>query len=366
MSWCRKYGCGWDCRSSNRSATPTRSRIWASSPPSRALPTPTWLCSARDNAGCSWARPPREPPCWPTCPCLFPSSRYRSEARLAAGKQYFLTGKLSEALQALEPLARARERESTEAAYWLARAMLKTNRSQEALALLENVLQTRPEGGAAVYLELARADALNELPGRRKEAATAYEKFAAQHPDHPLSGQALSLAASASFDDRDFAAARRQADSFLDNPRLANHELTPSVLCLGRGELSGRSGEMPPGQSVTIANSSADFRPAVTPVRHFTSWPNCASGRSTTTKRSTLFEKCRQQFPQGEYAVRAQYGLAAASFGRGDTGSAAAALEKVFAANPDAARPPGPGFSGDWSCNGNSSSMVQSKIWKRS
>ena len=269
-------------------------------------------------------------------PRLFPSSRYRSEARLAAGKQYFLTGKLSEALQVLEPLARARERESTEAAYWLARAMLKTNRSQEALALLENVLQTRPEGGAAVYLELARADALNELPGRRKEAATAYEKFAAQHPDHPLSGQALSLAASASFDDRDFAAARRQADSFLDNPRLANHELTPSVLCLAAESYLAAGGDAARAeryyrQLISRFSTSSYAGQALYKLAEL-----CVR-KKHYDEALTLFEKCRQQFPQGEYAVRAQYGLAAASFGRGDTGSAAAALEKVFAANPDAA-----------------------------
>ena len=122
--------------------------------------------------------------------------------------------------------------ESAEAAFWLARALLKLAKPQDALTAVESALKTGPPGDTATYLELARADALYELSGRRKEALAAYEKFAAQHPEHAMAAQSLYLAASAAFDAKDYAAARRHAETLLANSRFTDKALLPAVLCI--------------------------------------------------------------------------------------------------------------------------------------
>ncbi len=98
----------------------------------------------------------------------FPNSPYKPEADLAAGRCYFTSGKLAEARKLLEPLAKGHGRESAEALYWLAQTLLKLSKPQEALAAAESGLKMGPPAEAAAHLELIRADALYDLPGRRK------------------------------------------------------------------------------------------------------------------------------------------------------------------------------------------------------
>jgi len=117
------------------------------------------------------------------------------EVRLRLGKSLFSQQKWEDARKALEPLAAARKGESAEVAYWLARALLKLNKPQEAVQVLDDAVKAYTSGEFVPYLRLARADALYELPERRKETPALYEEFVKQYPDHALTPEALYFAA---------------------------------------------------------------------------------------------------------------------------------------------------------------------------
>jgi TolA-binding protein len=272
----------------------------------------------------------------------FPNSPYKSEAQLAAGKCCFSIGKLNEAQQIFEPLAKARSRESAEAAYWFARTLLKLGKPQEALVAVEAALAAGhpPSGSAAaetaVYLELARADALADLPNRRKEAAAAYEKFVAQHADHLLTAQALYLAASIALEEKDYAAARKQAEAFVGNSRLAGHPLLPAALCVAA------EGNLAPGGDAGKAEqfySQVADRFAKTNYSTLALYKlgEMAARQKKYDEAIRRYQQCLAESPQGDYAARAQNGLAAACFAKEDYAGATAALTALLASHPEPA-----------------------------
>lgn len=160
----------------------------------------------------------------------FPQSTYLNAAKLAAGKCYYVTEKLNEARATLDPLAKANQPESAEAAYWFGRTLLKLKDPAAALTALDAAVNTFKTGDFAAYLQAARIDALYELPDRRKETAPLYANFVKQFPEHALAPQSQYMAALAALGQADFAAARTNAEAFLANPKLAPHELRPAVL----------------------------------------------------------------------------------------------------------------------------------------
>jgi cellulose synthase operon protein C len=159
----------------------------------------------------------------------FPESSYQNAARLAAGKCFYLTEKWDDARKSLEPVVSAGQEEAPEAAYWLGRTFLKQDKAAEALAVLDAALAKNPQGEFLPYLQATRIDALYEIPDRRKETAELYRQFAEQHPEHPLTAQALYMSALTSLANDDLAAARREAEAFLAKGEFAEHELTPAV-----------------------------------------------------------------------------------------------------------------------------------------
>lgn len=167
----------------------------------------------------------------------FPQSKYKPAAQLAAGKCSYLAGKWDDVKKALEPLAAAKQPESAEAAYWLSRALMQQNKPQDAAKLLDEAVKNAATGEFVPQLRLARADALYEIPDRRKETPALYAEIVRQYADHPLTAQALYMAAQSALDANDPAAARQQAEAFLANPKLADHALTPAVLYVA-GEAS--------------------------------------------------------------------------------------------------------------------------------
>jgi TolA-binding protein len=265
----------------------------------------------------------------------YPNSPYKAEAQLAAGKSAFLIGKLPEAQQAFEPLARARGRESAEAAYWLARTLLKLGKPQDALVAAEAALASGPAAETAAYLESARADALADLPNRRKDAAAAYEKFVAQHADHPLAAQALYLAASIALEEKDYATARRHAEAFLGNSRLAANPLLPGALCVAaEAHLAGGDS----AKAVEFYGQVAD-RFAKTGYSALATYKlgETAARQKKYDEAVRRYQQCLAESPQGEYAVRAQHGLAAACFAKEDYAGANAALAAILASHPEPA-----------------------------
>jgi TolA-binding protein len=157
-----------------------------------------------------------------------PTSSYLKTAQLAAGKCLYLTGKLDEAQQQLQPLGGGDGDEAAEAAYWLGRTLLKLNKPTDAFSVLDQAVAKFKTGEFAPYLVVARIDAMYEMPERRAETAALYKRFIEQYPDHPLAPQATYLAALAALGAEQFDPARQYAETFLSkNP---DHELTPAVL----------------------------------------------------------------------------------------------------------------------------------------
>ncbi len=160
----------------------------------------------------------------------FPSSPYAPAARLALGKCYYLTEKFDDAQKAFEPLVGADLDQSAEASYWTGLSLIKLDKPQEAMTLLDGAVKKHTDGQFAPYLQMARIDAMYDLPDRRKETAKLYDDFAKQFSDHPLTVQAAYMSALAALGEEDFDTARRHAEAFLAKGEYADHELQPAVL----------------------------------------------------------------------------------------------------------------------------------------
>jgi len=160
----------------------------------------------------------------------FPNSPYAAPARLAIGKCYYLTEKFDDARKAFEPLVGADLDESAEASYWMGLSLIKLDKPQDALTLLDGAVKKHTDGQFATYLQMARIDAMYDLPDRRKETAKLYDDFAKQFADHPLTVQAAYMSALAALGEEDFDMARQHAEAFLAKGEYAGHELRPAVL----------------------------------------------------------------------------------------------------------------------------------------
>ena len=270
-------------------------------------------------------------------PEKFPNSAHKSAAQLAAGKGYFAAGKFSDARQVLDPLAKAHDRQSAEAACWLARTLVKAGRPQDALAAVQLALGGGPPAETASYLELARAEALWDLPDRRKEAAVEFEKFASAHPDHPSAAQSLFLAASAALESKDYAAARRCAETLLGDARLSRPQWAPGMLLIAAESQLAPPGGDPLKAETCYRQLIERFPKSSEAAQAYYKLGEIALRQKKYDDAMGRYKQCLEQFPQGDFAARSQYGLAAASFAKGDQAGALAALEKLAAAGPEAA-----------------------------
>jgi TolA-binding protein len=163
----------------------------------------------------------------------FPQSNYKCAAQVAAGKCYYEAAKWNEAATMLKSAsadAAAKPQEQAEACYWLGRTLLKQAKPQDALAVLESATQKFTTGEFAPYLAAARADALYDIPERRKESAAAYDQFLQKFPQHELAAQAGYMPALIALSSEDFAVARQKAEAFLANGAFAESPLRPTVL----------------------------------------------------------------------------------------------------------------------------------------
>lgn len=176
-------------------------------------------------------------------PERFPASAHAVLARVAAGKLLYQAGKYAEAEQTLTPAAvpppaassdpaqSAKQSDAAaEAAYWLAKTLVKLNQAPAALAKIEQALQAFPQSSLLPLLTMGRIDVLYELPDRRKETVALYAQFAEKHPDHELSGQAAYMAALAALEIGDYAEAHRRATAFLGNEKYRSQPMAPDVM----------------------------------------------------------------------------------------------------------------------------------------
>lgn len=144
----------------------------------------------------------------------FPQSSHAAEARLAAGKNYFLSGDLA-ASRAVLKRAAGDATNALDAAHWTARALLKEKKPAEALAVAEKATAGNMAGPMVAQLLLDQADALYELPGRRREAVARYAALATKYPDSPLAPQARYMAGATALGEGDYRAALEHAEQFL-------------------------------------------------------------------------------------------------------------------------------------------------------
>lgn len=206
----------------------------------------------------------------------YPESAYKAAAQLCVGKCYFRTDKFAEAqtaLQAsLQAAAAAKGPEAPEAAYYLAKTLMKLAKPQEALTMLDQAIKTAGEGPFAPYLQMARVDALYELPDRRKETPALYEALFKQYAADPIVGpEALYKAAAAALGQADYATARKHAEVFLADAKLADHESVPAVLFVAaEGYLLALEAE---GQGGDLAKSEGYYRTLVTKYPEYQSVP---------------------------------------------------------------------------------------------
>lgn len=160
----------------------------------------------------------------------FPRSGYLAAARLAAGRSAYLAGNHRAAREHLDPLISADDPLALEAVHWTARSLLKEQRPAEALKLVEQRSARAGQTPVAAQLLLDRADALYDLPDRRRESIAVYADLAERFADDPQAPHALYMAALASLGEQDYQAALDFAGRF--RQRYAGDALSSDVISI--------------------------------------------------------------------------------------------------------------------------------------
>jgi TolA-binding protein len=268
----------------------------------------------------------------------FASHDLAAEVRLRLGLSLLNQKKLAEAETALAAAAAAKKAVSAEAAYWRARTLLKMNKPQEALSCLDEALKNFLGGDFRPYLELARADAMYELPARRKETPALYDDFVKRHANHPLLSQATYMAAISSLGEKDKAAARRHAETFLADPKLSRPELVPAVLYVAAEACLGPE----PLPAADLAKAEQYFRRLIdqypqharsAQARLRLAW--CLLAQKKLDEAATRYEDVLKQASQKELTESANYGLAEICFAKEQYEKALAPLDRLLASPTD-------------------------------
>ena len=168
-----------------------------------------------------------------TLPQKFPMSTHKGAALLAAGKCFFNAAQFPQAQQAFTPVITEKLAEAPEAAYWLARTLIKLMKPAEAVAELDKAIAAYPMSDLLPLLTFARIDSIYEQPEKRKECVPLYVAFVAKYPDHESAPKAAYMAALTALQLGEHAVAQQHAAAFLANPKFAKHELVPDVLFVG-------------------------------------------------------------------------------------------------------------------------------------
>ena len=158
----------------------------------------------------------------------YPQSQYLATATMAAGNCCYLAGNLPEAQKWLQQVVAAGGEAAMEAGHWLAKAYLKEQKPAEALAVVDKLLPQVGRSAFAVHLQMDRADALYDMPDKRREATELYAAVAKDHPQCVLAAQALYMAGFSALGQGQSQAALDYADEFLKS-RSAD-PLAPDVM----------------------------------------------------------------------------------------------------------------------------------------
>ncbi len=149
-----------------------------------------------------------------------PQSPLAAKAAVTAGRALVGAGRTADARKIFEKSMAGKGPEAFEAAHRLAVLELEAKQPARALEVATTSLAAAAarkdlDRGLVAKLELARADALWEMPDRRGDAAVAYATIAERYPDSPVAASALSSAAVAALDQKRPADAIARADAYL-------------------------------------------------------------------------------------------------------------------------------------------------------
>jgi len=161
----------------------------------------------------------------------YPESAYQATALLEQGQCLYETGKFQDAEQPLKTvLALKKPGESANAAYWLAKTLIRLDKPADAVQVLDKAIAAYPDSPDLPLLRLTRVDALYEQPEKRANTVAMYVEFATKHAEHELAPHALYMAGFAALVVEDYAAAAKHSAAFLNKGDWAEHELIPDVL----------------------------------------------------------------------------------------------------------------------------------------
>jgi cellulose synthase operon protein C len=145
----------------------------------------------------------------------FADSMYAAEATISAGRCYYRADEPAKAATWLRKALERGDAHASEAAHWLARLLIREGKAGEAVELVERQLAAGGEGPFVANLQVDRADALYEIPNRRRDALDLYVRFAETHPRHELAPQALYNAAFTALELKQYNEGRDHAEAFL-------------------------------------------------------------------------------------------------------------------------------------------------------
>jgi TolA-binding protein len=159
----------------------------------------------------------------------FPQSRYRNDASIAAARAYYRAEQFAKAAEWFDRLLDGGGPAASEAAHWRTRLLLQEKHAEDALRLIDRFLPeaTTQQHPFAANLRLDQADAMYELPDRKRQAMEMYIQLARDLTDHPLAPQALYNAAFAALELKEYRQAQQWAQDFL--AKYADHRLVPDV-----------------------------------------------------------------------------------------------------------------------------------------
>ncbi len=157
-------------------------------------------------------------------PEKYPKSPNVLAATLAAGSSYNLAGNHGKAIEWLKKVS---GKDEVTAAHYLARSYIAQNKPAEALAAVEKVLPKAEGNSLYIDLLMDQADALVEIPDRRKDSVAKYAAIAEKHPNHAKAPTALYYAAWAAFDTGDPKQALNYTEEYL--AKHEDHELAGAV-----------------------------------------------------------------------------------------------------------------------------------------
>jgi len=143
-------------------------------------------------------------------------SPYVVGANLSAGKCFYLTNQGDPAVKALTQVLPAGGIQAAEAAHWIAKVHLKAGKPDAALKVVEPVLPKAGDSPFLISLMMDKADAVHDLPNRRKESIPLFLAVFAKDAKHQLASQALYNAAFAAQAVEDYAQALELAAKFIE------------------------------------------------------------------------------------------------------------------------------------------------------